>query len=90
MSASTGPILAAGAITIGNAVVLQGRSPVTQTRVVIGSVIAAGGLYLWEQIMPRTATAVSWLILVSVLFVRVEPNTPAPLENLGDWYQKGA
>lgn len=88
MSGSTGPILAAGAITIGNAVILQQRQPITQSRVVIGTLVAAGGLYLFEQVMPRAAVAMSWLVLVSVLFVRVEPNTPAPLENLGDWYKK--
>ena len=90
MSASTGPIIAAGAITIGNAVVLQGRSPASQSRVVVGTLVAAGGLYLLEELAPRTAQALAWLVLVSVLFVRMEPNTPAPLENLGDWYKKGA
>lgn len=86
MSASTGPVLAAGGIVIFNAVIINNRSPKSQTGVAVAALIAAAGLNLWERAMPRTATAVSWLVLVATLLVRVEPNTPSPVESFGRWY----
>lgn len=82
MAASTGPIVVAGAIVVGNAVVVHERPPIELTSVAVGTLIAAGGLALWEQAMPRTATAIAWLALLSVLLVRVRPDVPAPVESL--------
>lgn len=88
MSASTGPILAAGGIVIFNNVVALGQPVNQQNRVIVGGLLAAGGLYLWEQAMPRTAVAVAWLALLATLIVRVNPATPAPIETFDAWYRK--
>jgi hypothetical protein len=105
MGATTGPVLAAGGITAFNLVVLNDtgyRTGITAMasagdpnqdpmiiRIAFATAIAAGGLRLWEEFMPRTATAVAWLALLTVLLVRVDSNIPAPLETLSDWYNKG-
>lgn len=100
MGATTGPVLAAGGITIFNRSVLNdGGLPLVgapsaggdpgMLRVILATAIAAGGLRLWEEFMPRTATAVAWLALMTTLLVRVEPGTPAPLETLSAWYNTG-
>lgn len=88
MSASTGPIVAAGMITVGNAWLVQDKPLSTQSRVVVGTLIAAAGLNLWEHAMPRTAAAVAWLALVAVLMVRVDPLVPSPLESFAEWFGK--
>jgi len=88
MAASTGPILAAGGIVIFNQVIVEGRPVHQQNRVVVATLLAAGGLYLWEQAMPRTAVAVAWLALLSTLIVRVDPATPSPIESFDRWYRE--
>jgi len=93
MAASTGPVLAIGAITLVNNVVLNNgpagqQQQLPAVRIAIATGIAALGLAFWENFMPRTATAVAWLALVTTLMVRIEPNTPAPLESLANWYGK--
>ena len=85
MAASTGPIVVAGALVVGNAVVVHNQPPVSMTSVAVGTLIAAGGLALWEQAMPRTATAIAWLALLSVILVRVRPDVPAPIESFQQW-----
>ncbi len=87
VSASTGPILAAGGVVVFNAVVVNLRTPTSQTPVIVATLLAAAGLNLWERAMPRTATAVAWLALVSTLLVRVDANTPSPVESFGRWYR---
>lgn len=88
MSASTGPIVAAGAITVFNAVIVNERPLPTQARVIVGTAIAAGGLFLLETAVPRAAVAVSWLALAAVLLVRVDPATPSPAESFAAWWNK--
>jgi hypothetical protein len=98
MGTTTGPILTAGGITAFNVVVLQGEltnnSGVAVVdhrllRIGIATAIGAAGMALWEAATPRTATAVSWLVLMTVLLVRVDPSTPSPLETLSKWYATG-
>ncbi len=86
MAATTGPILAAGAVTMFNAIIVHDRTVMQEKKAIVGALIAAGGLALWEKAMPRTATAVSWLVLLSVLLVRVDPTTPSPIESFQTWY----
>ena len=88
MSASTGPMLAAGGVVIFNAVVVNEQTPISQMPVVVATLLAAAGLSLWERAMPRTATAVAWLALIGTLFVRVNPATPSPIESFGAWYNR--
>ena len=87
MGASTGPMLAAGGIVIGNAVIVHNRDVRSQTRVAVATLIGAAGLALLEAGAPRLATGLSWLILIGVLLVPVDPTTPAPLESFEQWYR---
>lgn len=91
MSSSTGPILTAGAITWANTVLLGGNQTTglvaqdlfTQSvRIGIGTGLAAGILYGVERLSGDLATALAWAAVVTVLFVRVPPdsNNPTPLE----------
>lgn len=88
MAGSTGPILAAGGLVAFNAIVVNSKPPASQARVVVGTAIAAGGLALAENAAPRAAVAFAWLVLVTVLFVRVDPATPAPLESFNTWWNQ--
>jgi hypothetical protein len=86
VSASTGPVLAAGATVIGNAVIVHDMSWASQARVAVGTTIVAVGLSLAERVLPRTAVAFSWLVLASVLLVRADPKIPSPLESFAQWW----
>ncbi len=84
MSASTGPILAAGGITLFNQTIVNGQG--IDMRVPVGTAIAAGGLFLLEKISTELAVGMAWLVLVGVLLVRMKPNEPSPVENFNNWY----
>jgi hypothetical protein len=87
MGATTGPIVAAGAVTLGNMLILNRKDwGPPASRVVVGTAIAAAGFRLFEEALPSAATAMAWLALLSVLLVRVDPATPSPLETLQVWY----
>lgn len=88
MSASTGPVLAAGAIVLFTDMVVLGRPIGTEAKVIVGTGITALGLFGIEQISPGGATALAYLILVSVLFVRHDPTTKSPAEAFQTWYQQ--
>jgi hypothetical protein len=87
MAKSTGPILAVGAITLANEVVLQGRG--FNWRVPIATGIAALVLDGIEHVSEPLAVGIAWIALVAVLFTRIDPNTPAPIEALNDFISKG-
>lgn len=89
MAQSTGPILAVGAVTIFNSVIIHDKPITSQVRTVVGTGIAAATLALMENAVPRAATALAWLALVAVLFVRLDPGVPAPAESFADWYEGG-
>jgi len=88
MGESTGPILAAGGVVAFNAIIVNGQPPIAQTRTMVGTLIAAAGLSLLEKPFPRVAVALAWLTLASVLLVRVDRNTPSPIETFTKWYGK--
>ena len=88
MSATTGPILAAGGVVIFNAVVIHGQQPLAQTRTAVATGIAAAGLHLAERAFPTAAVALAWLVFVATLMVRVDPATPAPIESFATWYRE--
>jgi len=88
MSMSTGPVLIAGAVTLFTDVIVREQSLMSDTRVVVGTGIVALGLAGLESIAPRTAVALGWLVLVSVLFVK-HGNTPSPAEAFVSWYGSG-
>lgn len=80
MANSTMPMLAVGAITLGNETVLNGR-PI-DWRIPVATAFAAGALALLEKPAPTLAVGVAWLALATVLLTRVNPNVPAPVETL--------
>ncbi len=86
MSATTGPILALGGITMFNSMILNGKP--LDPKIPFGTAIAAGALALVEKGWPRGAEALAWLALVTVLVARVQPGVPSPVESLNAWWQK--
>lgn len=87
MSRSTGPILAAGAITLFNQVIVAGHPFDEATwRIPVGTAIAAGGLSLVERLSEPLAVGLAWLALVTLLLTRVTPGVPAPVESFTRWY----
>lgn len=85
MSASTGPMLAAGGITWANQVLLDKDDKVdvfTETmRIALATGVAASMLFFIEQGAPDFATALAWAAVVTVLFVRIQ-NNPTPAERI--------
>lgn len=88
MSQSTGPIVAVGLITLGNETLLLGQD--LNPRIIVATGVAAGGLYLIERLSVSLAVGIAWIALITVLFARVIPGHPAPMENLLTWWKKGA
>jgi hypothetical protein len=83
MSRTVGPVLAIGGITLGNQVLLHNR-PV-DWRIPIATGISAGLFALLERLNEKAAVGLAWVALVTILLVRVDPKTPAPLESLAAW-----
>lgn len=86
MARSTGPILVAGAITWANTVLLNDEEVedifTSSIEVALATGLAASLLYGIETFSGDLATALAWAALVTVLFVRVKPNNPTPLERV--------
>jgi hypothetical protein len=87
VSQTTGPVLAIGGITLANKSLLNGEP--FDWRIAIATGVAAGLFALLERAWQQGAVALAWTALVTILLVRVDPKTPAPLENLNKWMQKG-
>lgn len=85
---STGPIVAAGAISAFVAIVVQERPVLDAPKIAVATAIAAGGLALAEKLWPDGAVALSWMALVTVLLVRVRKDVPAPAEAVSAWLEK--
>lgn len=86
MPRSTGPILAVGAITIVNRTIVH-EEPM-DWRIPVMTGVAAGAFALLEKGWEEGAVAVAYIALVTVLFTRLQPGIPAPLESLVDWIGK--
>ena len=86
MAKTTGPVLAIGGITMANAVVFNGQP--LDLRVPIATGITAIGFALAERAWEKGAVALAWLALISVLFTRIDPGVPSPVETLDNWYRK--
>ncbi len=94
MARSTGPILAAGAISIGNNVIVN-HKPFTLWQplaVGVSAVVFAGAEHIpGGEIL---VVGVAWIVLVSVLFVPIG-KAPAghrnatPAENFAHWLGQG-
>lgn len=87
MAASTGPILAIGAVTMVNQMIINDR-PV-DLRVPIATGAAAVAFALMEKGWPGGVAAAAWLALVVSIFVRVDPDTPPPIEALDRFWNGG-
>lgn len=87
MAESTGPILAIGAVTMINQTILNGR-PV-DWRVPIATGAAAAAFALLERGWPGGVVPLAWLALVVSIFVRVDPDTPPPIEALDRFWSGG-
>lgn len=87
MSQSVGPILAIGAITFANESIVQSKPP--DPRVFVATGIAAGVFTLAEKAWPKPVTMLAYAALVTVLFVRVNPSVPAPVESFTKWWNEG-
>jgi hypothetical protein len=83
MARTTGTVLAIGGISWANAVILNGKP--MDWRIPIATGLAAGMFALAEQAWPEGAMAVATIALVTVLFVRVDKSTKAPVETLMEW-----
>lgn len=80
---TTGPILAIGGITLVNESIVGGK-PI-DWRVPIATGVAAAMFALFEHAWPEGAVGLSWIALVTVLLVRVDPSVPSPAENFSKW-----
>lgn len=85
---TTAPILAVGAITFGNRVILNGR-PI-DWRVPLATLAAcaifAGAEKLWEP----GAVGAAYVALVTSLIVPLDPAVPPPLESVAAWWNTTA
>jgi hypothetical protein len=87
MARSTGPILAMGAITIVNQTIVHDEP--MDWRVPIATGLAAGAFALMERGWEEGVVGLAWLALVSVLFVRLKPNIPSPVESIVSFWEGG-
>lgn len=87
MAASTGPVLAVGAITLANRSVFHGL-PV-DWKIPVATAVAAGLFALAERAVGQVATGLAWLALAAVVLTRVDPKVPSPAESALAWFNKG-
>lgn len=83
MARTTGLVLAVGGITLANETVLNSK-PINW-KIPVATAIATGMFALMEKVWPDGAVAIAGVALVTVLFVRVDQNTKAPVETLLEW-----
>lgn len=86
MAASTGPILAVGAITMANRSLFHGQ-PV-DWRVPVATLLAVGLFSLAEKAVGPVAVGVAWTALAVTVLTRVDPSVPAPAESAAAWFNK--
>lgn len=86
MSASTGPILAIGAITVTNRVIFNDEP--MDWKVPIGTALAAVLFSGLERAVGTGASALAYLALVTVVFARLDPKVPSPAESALSWFNE--
>jgi hypothetical protein len=84
MAASTGPVLALGAITMINDNVFHDQP--FDWKIPIATGLLAGVLALVEHASPALATGLVWVGLATVLLTRTNPNVPSPTESFVTWW----
>lgn len=92
MSRSTGPVLATGAITLVNTIVLDDTDVEWNeaAKVIVATGLVAGGLGLLERIAPDLAVTMAWATMIVMLFTRVNPQIPSPTERVAVWWDKAS
>ena len=86
MAKSTGIILAVGAVTMGNNVLLN-KEPI-DWRVPIATLFAAGAFSFMEKANEPITVGIAWVALLTILLARTS-NKPAPVENLTRLWNEG-
>ncbi len=86
MGASTGPIIAAGALSLTTSAIIAKRPVEEQMRIGVATGIVALGLGLFERVSPKVAVGLAWAALVTTMFVRVSPTVPTPIEAFEQWF----
>jgi len=84
MARTTGPILAAGAITWANETYFQEGASFKfdqSARLAVATGMAAGFLYLVERITPDLGVALAWAALATVLLVPIGGSKDSPATN---------
>ena len=84
MSATTGPVLAAGAITVVNLVVFNDEP--MDWRIPVATTMLAGGVYLLERVIGDTAELLAWGLVLTTLLTRIDPDVPSPAESAVRWW----
>lgn len=86
MAATTGPVLAIGALTLANRTVFNDEP--MDWKVPIGTAIAALMFAGAERAIGRTAVHLAYLALTATVFVRVDPKVPSPAESALKWFNE--
>lgn len=88
MSRSTGPILAAGALTFVSRSVLGDEPDDLRlgARVLVGTGIVAMTLSAFERVSEPGAVAFAWLALTAALFVP-PPGAKSPIQTALTWWE---
>lgn len=86
MAASTGPVLAIGALTITNRVIFNDEP--MDWKVPIGTAMAAVLFTGLEKATGRTAVWLAYLALVTTVFARLDPQVPSPAESALRWFNE--
>ena len=87
MSATTGPVLAMGLITITNRTVFN--SEPMDWRVPIATGLLAVGFSLAEKVWADGVKILAWTGVAAVVLTRVEPDVPSPAESALAWWNRG-
>lgn len=89
MAGTTGPIVAAGALTWANRSLFGDDSEFDldfTARVVVGTAVAAAMFYGLEKITDDGAVALAYLVLVGVIFVPVAGSTETPATRVANLF----
>jgi hypothetical protein len=86
MAASTGPVLAVGAITVANRTIFNDED--MDWKVPIATAIAAVLFAGAERAVGKTAVYVAYLALITVVFVPTDPKVPSPAESALKWFDE--
>jgi hypothetical protein len=86
VAASTGPVLAIGAITVANRTVFNDEP--MDWKVPVGTAIAAVLFSGAERAVGRSAVWLAYLALTTIVFARVDPSVPSPAESALRWFNE--